>query len=135
MVLMWRSGATPAALMALSPLDVATYLSSVVAGAPVAIPGGWSVATGTGGVARRVLSVPLEGRMPRGASIDVDLSAVAVGQHVLFLAFVCSTADDLPLLQPSMSAVANVPPASIQDLVRCWPYAAARVVSIQSRPV
>ena len=134
-VLMWRSGATPAALMALSPLNVATYLTSVVAGAPGAVPGGWSVATGTGGVARRVLSVPLEGRMPRGTSIDVDLSAVAVGQHVLFLAFVCSTADDLPLQPPSMSTVANVPPASITDLVRCWPYAAARVVSIQSRPV
>jgi hypothetical protein len=134
-VLLSRSAATPAALMALPALDVVTYLTSVAAGAPGAVPAGWSVATGTGGVVRRLLSVPLEGRMPRGTSIDVDLSAVAVGQHVLLLAFVCSTVDDLPLLQPSMSPVANVPPASITDLVRCWPYTAARVVRIQNRPV
>jgi hypothetical protein len=75
--------------------------------------------------------------MPRGVSIDVDLTvpaAVPPPQHVLFLAFVGSNADDPPLLQPSMSTVANVPPASITELVRCWPYAAARVVNLVTRP-
>lgn len=55
--------------------------------------------------------------------------------HVLLLAFVCSSADDLPLLPPTTVAGALVAPTSLTDLVRCWPYLAARVVCVQTRPV
>ncbi len=132
-VLMWRSGATPAALMALPPTTVSTYLASVAGGAAGPPPAGWNVQIRAGVVAQP-LTVPVEGRLPRGISIDVDLSAPAVGPHVLLLAFVGSTADDPPLLTPTMSTTASVAPATITDLVRCWPYAAARVVSIVNRP-
>jgi hypothetical protein len=129
-VLMWRAATTPAALMALSPTTVATYLTAIAGGTAAVIPGGWNVAAGSGAVARRTVSVPVDGRMPRGTSIDVDLSAVPAGQHVLFLAFVGSTADDLPLSLPAIN-----PLTSITDLVRSWPYAAARVVLVNDRPV
>ena len=132
-VLMWRSGATPAALMALSPATVITYLASVSPGPAVPLPAGWNVQIRAGVVAQP-LTVPVEGRLPRGISIDVDLSAPAVGPHVLLMAFVGSTADEGPPLQPTMSTTANVPPTTITDLVTCWPYAAARVVNIVNRP-
>lgn len=132
-VLMWRSGATPAALMALPPADVITYLASVSPGPAVSQPAGWKVEV-RAGVAAQPLTVPVDGRLPRGISIDVDLSAPTVGPHVLFLAFVGSTADEGPPLQPTMSTTANVQPTTITDLVTCWPYAAARVVSIIDRP-
>ena len=129
-VLLWRAAATPDALMALSPTTVATYLTAIAGGTAAVIPGGWNVAAGSGGAALRTVSVPVDGRMPRGTSIDVDLSAVPAGQHVLFLAFVGSTADDLPLSLPAIN-----PLTSITDLVRSWPYAAARVVMVIDRPV
>jgi hypothetical protein len=122
-VLMWRSADEPETLTALGPTGVTRYLSSIVAGTPTAVPRGWTVATGPRGAARRAPPVPLEGRMPRGVSIDVDLSTVPAGHHVLFLAFVCSTADDLPLPQPSATA-------TVTELVRSWPHAAARVVKV-----
>lgn len=131
-ILMWRSGATPAALMALSPVDVITYCSS---GGVGAVPPGWNVVPSGVGAVMQGLTVPIDARMPRGVSIDVDLSAPTVGPNVLFVAFVGSIMDDSPPLQPSMSTTANVPPTSITEMVTCWPYAAARVVSIVNRPV
>ena len=131
-VLLWRSGATPAALMGLSPTDVLTFLTG---GALGAAPAGWNVATTGIGGAMQQLTVPVDARLPRGVSIDVDLSAPAIGPHVLFVAYVGSSVDDVPMAQPSMSTTANVPPATISDLVTCWPYSAARVVSIANRPV
>jgi len=127
-VLLRRDGGTPAALMGLPPADVVTYLMSVSAGAPGPVPAGWTAV-------RQPLTVPLEGRMPRGVTVDVDLSGVAVGRHVLFLAFVGSNADDLPLPDPTMSTVATVPPVTITELVQCWPHTAARVVEVRDRPV
>lgn len=124
-VLAWRSGASPAALMALSPTTLVTYLASFLPGPPGAIPGGWTFA-------RANLPVAVDGRLPRGVSFDVDLTGT--GPHLLFVAFVCSNLDDQPIPLPSTSAVASVPPATITDLVRCWPSAAARVVALQDRP-
>lgn len=124
-VLAWQSGASPAALMALSPTTLLTYLASWLPGPAGAIPAGWTFANAQ-------LPVALDGRLPRGVSFDMDLTGA--GPYVLFVAFVASTADDLPLALPSTSANATVPPTTINDLVRCWPNAAARVVRMQPRP-
>jgi hypothetical protein len=124
-VLAWQSGATPAALMALSPATLLTYFTSFLPGPAGAIPAGWTFAT-------QQLGVPLEGRLPRGVSFDVNLTAA--GPYVLFVAFVGSSLDDLPLPVPTTSAAATVPPTTITDLVRCWPNSAARVVRMQPRP-
>ncbi|WP_426560709.1 hypothetical protein ACPPVT_12560 [Angustibacter sp. McL0619] len=129
--LLWRSGATAADLMALPALPVLTYLTSVAgSGALAAAPAGWTVAL-SGANARWTVPVPVDGRLPRGATIPVDLRAA--GPHVLLLAFVCSTDDDA-VPAPSTSAIASVMPLSITELVTCWPYAAARVVSVSVRP-
>jgi len=124
-VLAWQSGASPAALMALSPTTLMTYLASWLPGPAGAIPAGWTFASAQ-------LPVVLDGRLPRGVSFDVNLTAA--GPHVLFVAFVASTVDDLPLAMPSTSATATVPPSTITDLVRCWPNTAARAVRVQPRP-
>ena len=124
-VLAWQSGASSAALMALSPTTLLTYFTTFLPGPAGAIPAGWTFQT-------QQLGVPLEGRLPRGVSFDINLTAA--GPYVLFVAFVGSSLDDLPLPVATTSAAATVPPTTITDLVRCWPNTAARVVQMQPRP-
>ncbi|GAA4587018.1 hypothetical protein BJY16_008102 [Actinoplanes octamycinicus] len=117
--LLWRAGGrSPDELMELPVTGIADYLT----GASPAVPGGWRA------VSRR-LAVPLGGHLPRGTSIDVDLSAAPAGRFALPLAYVTSTADDQPPLRPPVS-----PRDSVRELVRRWPQLAARVVKLTDRP-
>ena len=86
--------------------------------ATVPVPAGW---TRVGTVHR--LPVTLDAFMPKAISIDVDLSAVPLGHHVLFLA-VCGSSDDPASPAPEgLSAT-----STIVDMARAWPRAALRLV-------
>ena len=129
-VLLWRSAATAAALLATGFADLPPFLAAVAlagVGAPApASPAGWNVATTAGGSAMRTLPVMLDARLPRAVSIDVDLSTVTNGQRVLLLALVGSGADD-PVTAPAGA------PANVADLVQAWPNAALRIVKVVNR--
>lgn len=136
-IVLWRSAPTAAALMATDPTVALGWLVTALAGAganPAAPAGwGWNLASGSAAAAWTTLSVPLDARLPRAVTVDVDLSAVPDNHHVLFLAIVGSTADDARTM-PTTSAIATVPPVTVSQLVQCWPYAAARVVQVIPRP-
>lgn len=79
--------------------------------------------------AKSPILATVDARMPRAASIDVDLSvAGALVTNAIFVAYVGSSAGDLPLALPTTSTTASVPPVTISDMVNAWPYTAARVV-------
>jgi hypothetical protein len=122
--------------MAVDPTQALAWLAQAATGVNPAAPAGWgwNQAGGGGGVAWNTLSVPVDARLPRAITFDVDLSAVPDNHHVLFLAVVGSTADDMPPLVPTTSGVATVPPVTVTQLVQCWPYAGARVVQVIPRP-
>ena len=73
--------------------------------------------TTLGGSAMQTLHTPLDARLPRAVSVDVDLSGVTSGHRVLVVALVGSLADD-PVTPPVGA------PATIADLVQAWPHAA-----------
>jgi len=75
--------------------------------------------------ALNALSVALDARLPRAVPIDVDLSAVPVNNRVLFLAIGGSSVD--PCTAPPVGLPAN---PTVVDLVKCWPYAALRMVRL-----
>jgi hypothetical protein len=128
--LLWQSAPTAAALMATPLTTLPAFLAGVLAagvgGAPPATPAGWNVATAANGSAMRALLKPLDARLPRAVSIDVDLTAVPQGHRVLLLALVGSTADD-PILPPTGA------PVTVADLVQAWPHAALRIVRVTKR--
>lgn len=129
-VLLWCSGIGAAALMALPCAPLVTYFQGVAGGANPAVPPGWNLATGPGAVgAKSPVLAPVDARMPRTASIDVDLSAAGLFvTNAIFVAYVGSSADDLPLALPTTSTTAAVLPVTISDMVTAWPYTAARVI-------
>ena len=111
-IVLWRSAPTAAALMATDPTVALGWLVTALAGAganPAAPAGwGWNLASGSAAAAWTTLSVPLDARLPRAVTVDVDLSAVPDNHHVLFLAIVGSTADDARTM-PTTSAIATAP--------------------------
>ena len=88
------------------------------------MPGGWNLASAVGG---SPLGVPVDARIPRAVSIDVDLTAVPVNHRVLFVAVTGSGAD-------ALTAPVTGNPATISDLVRAWPHVAMRLVRVANRP-
>ena len=85
------------------------------------------------------MSVALDARMPRAASLNVDLrTAVVPANHrVLFLAIAGSgTAGVINALHDpcSVAPVGLAGNATVADLVRRWPYAALRLVRVSPRP-
>ena len=129
-VLLWRFGIGAPLLMGLPCAALVAYFQGVAGGANPAVPAGWNVATGPGAVgAKSPVLAAVDARMPRAASIDVDLSAGGLlVTNAIFVAYVGSSADDLPLALPTTSTTASVPPVTISDMVNAWPYTAARVV-------
>lgn len=126
-VLLWRSARRWRDLMGLGVADVVAFRAAAAGGAGgVAAPAGWTAVVNPAGIARATLPAPLDARMPRAVTFDVDLTAER-GRAVLFLALVGSDLDD-PGLAP-----AGVP-ATVRDLVLGWPCAAARVVRVVRRP-
>ncbi|MCA0322478.1 MAG: hypothetical protein LCH60_07885 [Actinobacteria bacterium] len=134
-ILLWRSAPTAAALMSVDPTQALAWVVTAVTGVNPPAPAGWgwNRAGGGAGVAWNTLPIPIDARLPRAVSFDVDLAAVPDNHHVLFLAIVGSSADDARLV-PTTSAAATVPPVTVTQLVQCWPYAAARVVQVLPRP-
>lgn len=126
-VLLWRSDASQNTLLATDCTNLVPYVRSLTGGAPQATPAGWRVALAGDGTPLNRLSVDLAARMPRAVSINVDFSGVPAGHRVLLLAIVGSTSD-------LFSAVPTGPVTSVEALVRNWPHAAARVVSVWPRP-
>lgn len=133
-VLLWRVGATPSDLLALSVTTLLPFLTAAAAGTAQAVPGGWNLATGGGGVTWRTVPTAVDARMPRAVSIDVDLTPVPNKQQVLFLAFVGSIGAGEVFVPPTTAPGAVVPPTTVSELVRFCPYAAARIVHIENRP-
>ncbi len=129
-VLLWCFGISAALLMGLPCAPLVTYFQGVAGGANPAVPPGWNLATGPGAVgAKSPVLATVDARMPRAASIDVDLSVGGVLMtKAIFVAYVGSSADDPPLALPTTSTTASVPPVTISDMVNAWPYTAARVV-------
>ena len=126
-VLLWRHAPSHNTLLATDCTDIVPYVRSLVGGgAPLAVPAGWNVAL-TGGNPLHRLSVPLAARMPRAVSANVDLSAVPSGRRVLLLAVAGSTADQF-------AAVPSGAIDRVDRLVRHWPHAAARIISVWRRP-
>ena len=133
-VLLWRVGATPSDLLALSVTTLLPFLTAAVAGTAQPVPAGWNLATGGGGLTWRTVPTAVDARMPRAVSIDVDLTAVPNKQQVLFLAFVGSIGAGEAFVPPTTAPGAVVPPTTVAELVRFCPYAAARIVHIENRP-
>ena len=128
--LFWRSAPSDATLLA----ELAETFASLHtwAGAPaVPTPTGWNRVSVSGSAVHR-LPLALDAFMPRAISVDVDLSAVTPGDHVLFVA-VCGGSTESPPLAPT-GLQAGV--STIVDLVRAWPRAAMRLVQVAgARPV
>jgi hypothetical protein len=132
-VLLWRSDPVLADLTGLAADDLHTYFQQYATTSTVqAPPPGWNLAGPAAGSDAASLTVPLEVRIPRAVSIDVDLSLpnVAVNDLVLFAAFAWS--DDDQLTQAAvLPAVAN---PTVVDLANGWPYLALRMAKVTARP-
>jgi hypothetical protein len=125
-LLLWRSAATAAPLLASDPAPLPAYARSLLTALPAPLPAGWNLASPAVGSLHR-LDVELDARLPRAISIDVDLSAVTPGHRVLFVAIVGSSLD------PLATAVVGAP-ASMGAFTRAWPNAALRLVRVVVRP-
>jgi hypothetical protein len=140
-LLLWRQAASqPGALTPTTIAGISAYVASVLtaeavtAPMPSALPAdppGWTFAPNAAGRALHTLNVKLDARMPRGVSIDVDLSAPGVPNlhRVLFLAIVGSKVDPCSIPPVGMPAT-----PTMDDLVRRWPYAAMRLIRVSARP-
>ncbi|MGZ8456363.1 MAG: hypothetical protein ACXWZ4_07165 [Gemmatirosa sp.] len=124
--LLWRSGPSASALLASAVGTLPAYVASLLTATPLATPAGWILGGPGAGVALHRLGVALDARLPRAVPIEVDVSTVASGHHVLFLAIVGSSAD--PFTTPPVGA-----PTTVSALVRAWPYAAMRMVRVYPR--
>jgi len=137
-VLLWRYVASAAAGLTAPVAGVTDFHTSAwTTPASGAGPTGWTAVRRPNGSARLPLDFPLDARMPRAVSFDVDLSPprAPLGQPqppaptaVVFLALVGSIDDDPALAPPAPAAV------TVNGLVTQWPYAAARVCLLQPRP-
>jgi hypothetical protein len=126
-VLLWRSDPSQNTLLATDCTNLVPFARSLAGGAPQPIPAGWNVPLATDGTPLHRLSVPLAARMPRAVAINIDLSAIPTGQRVLLVAIAGSTADPF-------SAVPAGALDRVERLVRDWPHAAARLISVWRRP-
>ncbi len=124
-VVLWMAGPDRDALLATTVADVPAYVASLLGPGPaLPSPGGWNAApAGASGVA---LHRELEARLPLSVSVDIDLGGVTQ-EHVLVLAVVGSSVD-APVVAPLAGTV------TVADLVRNWPYAALRAVTLIDRP-
>jgi hypothetical protein len=127
--LFWQSAAARAMLLAQNADPIRAYVATVLGGGPLPPPpAGWNVELNSVGQPRHTLPVALDARMPRAVPVDLDLSAVTPGHHVLLVAVVGSDVDpcgEAPVALPA------TPTAT--DLARSWPYAAARLVRVAAR--
>lgn len=130
-VLLWRSDPSAAALLATSAADLQAYVQSLVTDTPLAAPAGWTIVPLPSGPPTAPplhrLPVQLDARLPRAIPIDLDLSAVPHGHHVLLLACVGSTADPF-------TAAPSGPTATVPELVRAWPHTCLRLLRVLNRP-
>jgi len=126
-VLLWRSDASQNALLGTDCTDLVTFARSLTGGVPQPTPAGWNAPVATDGTPLHRLSVPLAARMPRAVAINIDLSAVPNGHRVLLVAIGGSTADQF-------SAAPAGSLNGVEGLVRHWPHAAARLISVCRRP-
>ncbi|HEU4426500.1 MAG TPA: hypothetical protein VFR67_28505 [Pilimelia sp.] len=127
-ILLWRSAASQATLESFDVGPARPYAASAALGAVPGAPGaGWNRVLRGGSPLLR-LPVPLDARMPRAVSVDVDFSGVAAGQHVLIMAFVGSSVD--LCVAPPVGLPAN---PTLADLTCGWPYAAARIIRVEAR--
>jgi hypothetical protein len=137
-VLLWAHAPTQAALLAKPGADVLSYLTSMATGsAPAPEPAGWNIAKALG-FAKRPINEAFDARLPRGRSVDVDLTPVPAGHHVMLLAFVRSDVDDAleppsPLDPPGPGLPAKAL-STVSELLLTWPHVAARIVKVADRP-
>ena len=124
-VLLWRDRASQATALGGSPAAFPDFARSLLTAAPSPTPGGWNLVE-TGGSPLHRLPVPLDARLPRAVSIDVDLSAVGSWRRVTFVALVGSSVDEL-------SAAPSGAVNNLEQLTQRWPYAAVRLVQVQPR--
>ncbi len=136
-VLLWHSAPSQAAVLSASVATIPAYVTSVINGGPPAPPAPWKLASTAVGGAMHPLSAQLDARMPRAIPIDVNLSDVTSGHHVLFLAIVGSTVDPCNVAPLPVTTTPPPPPspATPVGLVQRWPYAALRLVRVFKRPV
>lgn len=133
-VLFWRSDPSQPTLLGLGIAELTVYLANCVSTGKVqAAPGGWNVAGPAAGTAVASLGVPLDARIPRAMSFDVDLSGVDANHFVVFIAVAWSDGDLLTQAPVGLPVAPAVP--TLLDLVRGWPYAALRLVQVTPRPV
>jgi hypothetical protein len=99
------------------------------AGTVQAAPTGWTIAGPAVGQPVPSLAEPLDARVPRALSFDLDLTGTGI-DFVEILAAVWSDADRL-VLDPVLPAAPAVP--DLDDLVRGWPYVACRVADTRPR--
>lgn len=123
-MLLWRTAGSDVDLLDSPAAGIVDWARAAVSGGNPAAPAGWQI----GGAHRNPLSVPLEARLPRAVPIDVDLTGLARFARVLFLGIGGSGTD------PCTAAPVGMPAgATVSDLVRRWPHAAMRLVTVSPR--
>lgn len=132
-VLLWHEFSNGVAHASVPAAPVIAYLRGVASGVSSSTPppAGWNVVRTPIGDVMHQLDVSLDARLPRGVSIDVDLSPARLTpttNHVLFLAFV-NNLGETTLADPAVAA-----PANLVDMVTSWTYTAARQVHLMNRP-
>lgn len=125
--LFWRASPSRNTLLETDCTNLIPFVRSLTGGAPQAAPAGWNVPLAADGTALHRLQTPLAARMPRAIPVNIDLSDIPAGNRVLLIAIAGSTADPF-------SAVPAGTVDRVQGLVRHWPHAAARLISVWTRP-
>lgn len=125
-LLIWQSNLSQVALLNTDLTALPGFMTNLLSGNLGATPGGWNLATTATGAPLHQLPVELDARTPRAVPINVDLSTVTAGHHVLFVAVVGSGAD-------GCTAAATAPTNTVPNLVQGWPHAAARLVRVFTR--
>lgn len=125
-ILLWRARASQALALGGNVAAFPAFARSLLTAAPDPNPAGWNLAVDAGSGVHR-LALPLDARLPKAVSIDVDLRAVPDWHRVALVAIVGSTTD--PLTTAPSGAV-----NSLEQLVQRWPHAGLRLVQMVPRP-
>jgi hypothetical protein len=88
---------------------------------PVPAVVGWT-AISAGATTVHRLPTTLDAFMPKAISVDVDLSAIPRGHHVMLMA-ICGGSAEVPPAPVGLTAT-----STLGDMVRAWPRAAMRLV-------